>query len=496
MRTLVRFHESDERRRGGVLVMALLAVLVVSGLGAAFLQLNLSSTRQLGLGLDNKRAFYLAESGLAEAYWGLLTGRSGVVGSPEAPAGFGHGMFWVEATEVADDLVQLESTGLYGRGRAALGLVVRREVTSAGGPVGLVVSESLTLGNSCLVDGYDSRLGPYEDQADLTLAPPHTGGGGLVMSNMDISLGSNASVWGDARPGMAGSVSLGKDAAVSGSTAPMEAPILLPPVEVPPLTLPGTDLSHRGATPLIVPPGEGAYGIIDIGKDAEVRIQGPQTLVLDSLELHSGARVTLDTTGGAIEIFVRRELILNSGAAIGSVEEDPTRLTIQIAAKNKNSKKSSVQLNAGTNLFANVYAPEATVTVSNGFALFGALACKALAMGSDSAFHFDNAFLGGDDGDAPAGPRIVNWRVVEIPDSVPAGVTNPFTAMGLTEADLVPPDEAHAGLYVQVKWIDPFGVKQSFEGWEDDLDWSVVDGPLDSFKAWADPSKGKVLFVK
>src|SRR5262245_7735350 len=103
------------RERSGVaLIYSVIAVMVVSILAAGFMQLALSVTRRLSSTSDTTEAFNIAEAGLAEAYTGLGVARTGNVGSVDAPAVFGGGLVWVEATEHAGGMVELESTGMYG----------------------------------------------------------------------------------------------------------------------------------------------------------------------------------------------------------------------------------------------------------------------------------------------------------------------------------------------------------------------------------------------
>src|SRR5262245_15278256 len=109
--------------RGVALIYSVIAVMVVSILAAGFMQLALSVTRRLSSTSDTAQAFNIAEAGLAEAYTGLGVAHTGNVGTVDAPAVFGGGLVWVEATEHASGLVELESTGMYGTGRATLGLV-------------------------------------------------------------------------------------------------------------------------------------------------------------------------------------------------------------------------------------------------------------------------------------------------------------------------------------------------------------------------------------
>ena len=113
-------------RRGAVLVMSLIASSLVFGFCLMFLQLSLTLTKRRSHDVDMQQAFYLAEAGLVEAYCGLSIAKTGNVGTAAQPAGIGDGLFWVEATEAGDGVVELASTGMYGSGRVTLGLVLQR----------------------------------------------------------------------------------------------------------------------------------------------------------------------------------------------------------------------------------------------------------------------------------------------------------------------------------------------------------------------------------
>lgn len=107
-------------RRGSALVAALFVVLMVGTLSMAYLQMSVSKNKEQQTAADAKRAFYVAEAGLAEAYSGLVIGKSGNVGSDVVPARFGNGVFWVVAESVGTNKTVLTSTGLCGTGRTCV----------------------------------------------------------------------------------------------------------------------------------------------------------------------------------------------------------------------------------------------------------------------------------------------------------------------------------------------------------------------------------------
>ncbi len=74
-------HTVGRQRRGSALVLSLTLVTVIAILGMGFVQLASTEARTQAHSVDQMRAFYLAESGLAEAYNAVRMGRSGQIGS-------------------------------------------------------------------------------------------------------------------------------------------------------------------------------------------------------------------------------------------------------------------------------------------------------------------------------------------------------------------------------------------------------------------------------
>src|SRR5262245_23707058 len=86
-------------RRGSALVMAVIVMGTLLVLSSAFLRLGVTSSKQHNTALDQSRAFYVAEAGIAEAGMALRMGKSGNVASQAQPATYGDGLVWVTATD-------------------------------------------------------------------------------------------------------------------------------------------------------------------------------------------------------------------------------------------------------------------------------------------------------------------------------------------------------------------------------------------------------------
>ncbi|QDV05606.1 hypothetical protein Poly30_11040 [Planctomycetes bacterium Poly30] len=158
------------RQGGFALVLSLILVTVVSGLCIGFVRLAVDTSRSQTGSVDQMRAFYLAEAGLAEAFHAVRMGRSGRIGSEASAASYGDGLIWVQSAQTPDDRVWLRATATVGGGRAVLGLIVEPDDP----PLGFFADEDIVFEAPLLVDGFDSSERTYEAEVDAILAsqPP------------------------------------------------------------------------------------------------------------------------------------------------------------------------------------------------------------------------------------------------------------------------------------------------------------------------------------
>ena len=184
---LLRPDKQFHTRTGGVLVAALILVTLIASLGAGLIRLQTIVTRRHVQSVDQKRALYVAEAGVAEAFSAISLGKTGSVGTAEKPAAFGGGVYWVEAEDIDDERVRLTCNGLCGIGRFSITVVVRRSVN----PVGLQGTfgrRGIMVGDGSVIDGFDSRTGVYSEQVDPSLPHLSTGTGAKLASNQDIDI--------------------------------------------------------------------------------------------------------------------------------------------------------------------------------------------------------------------------------------------------------------------------------------------------------------------
>ncbi len=462
------------KRRGAVLLACLGIVLTMAAMSALLLQLETTRARQQLFSADQKRALNLAEAGLAEAYYGLTIGMTGVVGSRGAPARFGDGLFWVETTELPNELISLESTGMCGIGRATLGLVVRRVPVSIAS-LGVMGGDQVTIGNRVLVDSYDSR----ESAAPTGDAPPSNSF--RVQSNGDITVGGNARILSDAIPGPSGSVLLATGATVTGATTPSSAPVTLPSIDMP--TLPTKSFtSPILPTEVTLAAGEGAYDGVTILAGSKLTVSGPATVSIEELSIGALGHLHFDTSAGPVTIYVKNWLNLDSTAKVTFSDRDPKLVTLMVGASQTIDHNGDLLPDAPVNFaysgvfYGSVYAPQARVALPSGFEFFGAIAAKELAVGGNAKVHFDVALETESNGDASAVSKLA-WRVVDVPAEVARRLSpDPFDALGVDATTLEKPVDAHedAAYQIHILYIDLTDTARTYRGPEAAFDWSQV----------------------
>ena len=577
--------------------MALVMITAIAVLGFSFLQITAGATRRQAADVDRLEAFYLAEAGLADAFQAVRMGRTGQIASEAEPAAYGEGLVWVDAVDTAEGQVRLTSTGLVGRGRASLSLILEPVEI----PLGFFSDEDLVVDEALLIDGFNSDEGTYEEalaaeaggggtgtggggdpeptselqlyadwlagamgpgvlieyltgrgapdarlvtrntpltqgeaetfvarywelrtayeSGDVVIAEPepepdatvlrdggggggfesysslavtedepivsstivaepvddyptHTSFGGLLGSNGDIYFtpppGSPVEIYGDVVPGPEGSIVGLEAVTVTGEARPRSEVVDVVSVVAPEVPMePAT--RHDGLLPLVVSPGSGGYERIEVAAGAELVLRGPVSCVIGELVLEPGALLTTDTRLGPVELFVTTALDLQVGSSVVT-GESPSDVSIQVAAIPTGLAGAPVRLDALSRFHGTLYAPETDVHVGGDFEVFGGIVAKKLQFGAGARLHFDSArYEGG------AIPRIIAWRIVELPASVRMG-SDAYRVVGMAPGDAVRLADAHdlSSVQLRLDYRDAFGALQSYTGAESAFDWTQV----------------------
>ena len=579
-----RLRSAGPGRRGSAIVLALIVVVIVASLGAAYLQVATAISSRQTSEVENVKAFYLAEAGLAEAFQAVRIGRTGQVGSRFTPAVHGAGLLWVDALATGDEQVRLESTALVGSGRATLALVVEPVEI----PLGFFSDEDLLVDSVVLVDGFDSEEGtyqealppvsitidpsykfllvdpannllfyegsfyryhsidgetyyydhavsvqalsenvlyagtydiqwddfsdgddtfedieyegvlayfselPYLDQSSAESTPgsgasaPTTGSGGLLGSNGDVTFitpsGETATIYGDVIPGPEGSVS-SSGSLITGSTDSRGTVVDLPEVDVPSVSL-QAPIRHDEALPMLVSPGTSGYERIEVAQDAELVLRGPATIVIGTLVLEPGAVLTLDTRDGNVEVYITDGgMDLQPGSLVTTSGESPDETSFQVAPIETGADGAPVNLDATSQFHGMIYSPQTEVFVGSDFEVFGGIVARKLEIGPGARLHFDNSGWEG-----TAIPRIVSWRIIEIPSEARSRKGDVYEVLGVDRSMGIELSQAHdlGAVEIEVDYLDHGGVERHYSGAEDLFDW---DGVAEVVQVERDPHR-------
>lgn len=319
-----------QNRRGSALALSLVSVMIIAGLGASLLQLQMSIDRKSDFAIDRRRAVYLAEAGVAEASLAVSSGRTGIIASKDVPALFANGVYWVESDDLPNDRIVLRCTAQVGRAE----IVIQSMIIPSVNPVtrlGVFGSEGVTIGWGTTIDGYHSGRGDYATQLDPSAPVLSTGSDGLVGSDGDVTLEDSYSlrgvpvpsthIFGRIRPGRNNSLMSSGLPELHGSVDPYEAPPFLAEVSLPS----PTEVINSSEMILVDQVGLGmtmathVQGAVEVLGGVTLTIEGPKVLRCTSLMLEAGATLILDDSLGPIHIYAEEGLNFETGSIIQSI---------------------------------------------------------------------------------------------------------------------------------------------------------------------------------
>lgn len=166
-------------QRGSALIVALIAVIVLSGLAAAMLATSGSFQRENEAATQQSRALYAAEAGLSTAIAAVRGGALNDIGAVDAQIPFAGGKFWCDVQDNGDETATLTSSATVG------GCTRRLEVTMLRNPGGVFAS-ALFAGNGGGDPLYDLKLGGVAGEADDINGNVYSGGNVVMTGNATI----------------------------------------------------------------------------------------------------------------------------------------------------------------------------------------------------------------------------------------------------------------------------------------------------------------------
>ena len=412
-------------RRGDSMVALLCFTVVTAGLCAAMSTMVGTRVSLARMSRDVMGAMDAAESGLSASRVELYMQKDpGGDGIGTISGSIDNGEYSVSCTAIDATHMRLVSTGKRGIARKAIESVVTVEKQQWSPWFAAAFGDKfVTVSGGTFTDAYDSTLGTYASQA-THVAPDGTVyaiADGDVGSNGDVTLnGTGSKVNGDATPGPSSTVYYNGGSWVSGTTTPEEKPVVLPPIDMSPVTdASGAILaSAKDYSKFTISKGVKISANGDISISAGGQITIPEgNWYINSIKSTGGATIVIQ---GKVKMFVKHSIDLAS-ATIQNQLQLPTALQIFGMGDTSANSADIVKLNAGAGLYAAVYAPKMEVTISGGGAIYGSITAGSIKNTGGSAFHFDEALVGSFVGSSEMLVTEVTWQRTVVPDGVLAG---------------------------------------------------------------------------
>jgi hypothetical protein len=435
-------------RAGVALITVLITLTSLLVVLAVFQQQSVRVTTEERTHVDDRRAFYLAETALSEAMLSVRAKGTGEIASQADPAYFGGGVFWVESFATADPMqTRLVATAMCGSGRAALEAVVEMAPEDALFKGVLNSKETLTLNADVTIDSYKSKDGTYASQvANNYGGRPYALDNGDVLSNMGIQFNARTYTFGDATPGpgytVSGPFGTGaNDAHLSGSSAPALEPFSFPPVDIPPVPISGNMILADYGTATL-PSGTYGFDQLRIGKNAKVVVQGPATIVCSDFYGGKSGNIEIDATNGPVSIYVDDSYTHISGFKTTPTPGSPMALAFLIEGA------QDIVFPSGAQIMGGYYAPNSNITFASSNEVWGAIACNRITMSNATKFHFDESLLDywdGHVGNSGDPLEMLVWHPVDVqPDSLMKDRRDPFVVLGVDKDLLRSPSQSWA----------------------------------------------------
>jgi hypothetical protein len=236
------------RERGSALIIAIVLVIVVAGLSAAFLTLAVSHNKMTMGATHRENAFMVAESGIDEMIQKINTWSAGTVTTLTGNIGQ-NGTYTAAISPSFSGAVgtyTITSTGVLYGDASKSNITEKRGITTVIAPSVLYPYSKALFGDvsvdgsgTIFTDSYISSGGSYASQAtnyDATHGEYYAGTKGSLGSNGDIDITGASTIYGNATPGPGGTVTTSGGVYITGSTAaatdpePLPAPTYEPPI--------------------------------------------------------------------------------------------------------------------------------------------------------------------------------------------------------------------------------------------------------------------------
>lgn len=422
--------------RGSALVIALVVVILIGGLSAAFVSMSYTQSKSTFGATSSETALNMAEAGIddsinklnalmAKAWLGddattkaALTAVPGTVGASYviAPAVTSDKDFYVvnvgslsstgatvttysgtvnrgtfdvtiSPSFIGAGTYTITAHGYNGKEKKGLSVLLNPTTANSVDNYGLVGKVTLTATSSnVFVDSFKSTLGTWNAQAT------HTDSGGNKYALENGNLGSNGDidvkngmVHGSATPGPTSKVTIG-GATITGATTPAVNALDIPSYPYP-STMPTGTVDVASANGMYTF-GAGTYHMTDLvtkGSGAGITITGPVILYVDGdIAMNAGEPLYFANNTSSLTIYQKSgNTTLNGQTYATGVTPKASNLQI------KSASVGDIKFNGGADVYANVYAPDAAFRQTGTSVFYGKMTASTIDIGGNMTFHRD-----------------------------------------------------------------------------------------------------------
>jgi len=398
------------RRRGSILIVAMVFSVALGILTAGYLKLALSEFRRAEESLHFNGLVNLAEAGAEEAVWALIhnnwtgwlrpdseTAYKRMTGLPAGGGREGSVLIMMSGYQGNRPILNIESRVTSPRQRTFTKQIRMELQNRSMFANGLTAREKLRfVGGNAAIDSYDSRLGAYApgvNRRDRGTA------GSLLVEHDAVDLG-NGKVWGYVATG-GGDPSVGPTGWIRG-TDTVGTPQIdwsrvtrdfyadFPLVEQP--TTSGTSTLPSGNTKNLGNAGTvQTYRLDELGikSNETYNINGEVILIIDG---DTDIKGTLNvSSNGKLTIYTKGDFVVGGN---GSVNNSNVPSALVIYGTHPTEMGQNITLHGNGDLTAAVYAPNAYLSLrggGNSGAMFGAAVAYRIFVNGTYQFHYDEA---------------------------------------------------------------------------------------------------------
>lgn len=409
---------------GVALLTAMIVVIIVGGMAAAFLTLSFSQSTQASLGSEREVALHVAEAGVEDTI-NKLTAYSQAYAqnnnqTPSSSADFmvisnstptitgnmNGGTFTATVANPSGTTPVYQgpyisggyiitSKGVHQKMTRTLEVTVAAVDLTNPFRYGLFGDVSVDAGGSFFADGFDSTKGTYASQPKNTKTfsdgktYSYVDATGNIGSNGAIGVTNNVTVMGNVTPGPGQTSPTAPH--ISGSTAPAIAPETMPaPDYSPPST--GTtswpSWINGGITPIGDPLGLTPKNYVIDSFDmtgnpkGTLLVQGTVTIwCKGSFKMNSQMNLKIDVGAKLIIYQQSGDFTINGQAQVGTADASRFQVYSQTTG--------TVTFNGGSDVVAAVYAPSSQFKNNGGNAFYGSMVAKTMSLTGTADFHYD-----------------------------------------------------------------------------------------------------------